>query len=85
MNALSSEEVVAKVKQIIAEVLKVNEAGITPQSKIVEDLGADSLDKVSLLMMLEDQFGKQISDDDAKLLVTVDDVLTLINRLQAAA
>jgi acyl carrier protein len=69
----------AKVKQIIAEKLGVGEDKVTPQASFVDDLGADSLDQVELIMALEDEFGVEIPDEDAEKLKTVKDALDYIN------
>jgi acyl carrier protein len=68
-----------KVKQIIAEKLGVGEDKVTPQASFVDDLGADSLDQVELIMALEDEFGVEIPDEDAEKLKTVKDALDYIN------
>ena len=60
-----------KVKQIIVEQLQVDEAEVTPSASFQEDLGADSLDLVEVVMDLEDQFGLKIPDEDARELTTV--------------
>ncbi len=71
-----------KVKQIIAEKLGVSEDNITPQSSFVDDLGADSLDQVELIMALEDEFDLEIPDEDAEKLRTVKDALAYIDSKQ---
>ncbi len=68
-------EIAKQVSDVIQEVLRVEPARIQPATKISDDLGADSLDIVSLLMALEEAFGQNISDEQAKNLVTVDDVI----------
>ena len=67
-----------KLKEILADVLGVEEDNIKPESKFVEDLGADSLDLVELIMAFEDKFAIDISDEDAEKMVTVKDVLDYI-------
>lgn len=67
-----------KMKQIIAEKLGVSEDKITPQASFVDDLGADSLDQVELIMALEDEFDMEIPDEDAEKLKTVKDALDYI-------
>ena len=67
-----------KVKKIIAEQLSVSEDQITPQASFVEDLGADSLDTVELVMALEENFDIQIPDEDAEKIVTVGDAIQYI-------
>jgi acyl carrier protein len=60
-----------KVKKIIAEQLGVSEDQITDDAKFIEDLGADSLDQVELIMALEEEFGADIPDEDAEKMTTV--------------
>ena len=67
-----------KVKELLANQLNLDKEKITASSKIVEDLGADSLDVVELLMTLEDECGIVVSDEDAVKIVTVGDIITLI-------
>ena len=62
------------IEKIIAENLKIDEASITDDSKIIEDLGADSLDIVELVMQLEEQFDIEIPDEDSETLLTVSDI-----------
>jgi acyl carrier protein len=64
-------DVVAKVKQIIAEQLGVDEPEIKNDSNFVDDLGADSLDQVELVMAFEEEFGIEIPDDEAEKITTV--------------
>ena len=68
-----------KVKQIIAEKLGVGEDKVTQQASFVDDLGADSLDQVELIMALEDEFGIEIPDEDAEKLKTVQDAINYLN------
>ena len=68
----------AKVKRIIVEQLGVDETKVTPQASFVDDLGADSLDVVELVMALEEEFGLEISDEDAEGLTTVADAIKYI-------
>ena len=72
----------SKVKQIIAEKLGVGEDSVTPQASFVDDLGADSLDQVELIMALEDEFDMEIPDEDAEKLKTVKDALDYIDSKQ---
>lgn len=67
-----------KMKQIIAEKLGVSEDKVTPQASFVDDLGADSLDQVELIMALEDEFNIEIPDEDAEKIRTVKDALDYI-------
>ena len=64
-------DVAEKVKKIIVEQLGVDEAEVTPDASFVEDLGADSLDTVELIMVLEEEFGIEIPDEDAEKIVHV--------------
>jgi len=68
-------ELEGKVKQIIAEKLGVSEDKVTPQAAFVDDLGADSLDQVELIMAFEDAFDVEIPDEDAEKLKTVKDAM----------
>jgi len=68
----------SKMKQIIAEKLGVSEDKVTPQASFVDDLGADSLDQVELIMALEDEFNIEIPDEDAEKIRTVKDALDYI-------
>ena len=71
-------ELEEKVKQIIIDQLGVDGEEVTPQAKFVEDLGADSLDTVELVMALEEEFGIEIPDEDAEKIVTVKDAIDYI-------
>ncbi|OFW64570.1 MAG: acyl carrier protein [Actinobacteria bacterium RBG_19FT_COMBO_36_27] len=68
-----------KLKEVLVNVLGVKEEDIKSESKFVDDLGADSLDLVELIMALEDKFGVEISDEDAEKIVTVKDALDYID------
>jgi acyl carrier protein len=67
-----------KVQQIITEQLGIDEEEITLESQIVEDLGADSLDVIELLMMFEEEFDIEITDEESEKLLTVGDVVEYI-------
>ena len=67
-----------KVKRIIVEELGVEESAVSPEAKFIEDLGADSLDTVELVMRLEEEFGLEIPDDDAEKILTVRDAVQYI-------
>ena len=66
------------VKAIIVEQLGVDEAEVTPTASFVEDLGADSLDTVELVMAFEEKFGIEIPDEDAEKITTVKDAISYI-------
>ncbi len=68
-----------KVKKIIAEQLAVSEEECKPGASFVDDLGADSLDQVELVMALEEEFNIEISDEDAEKIKTVQDTLTYVS------
>ncbi len=70
-----------KIQAMLAEALNVSADKVTPDAKIVDDLGADSLDVVELLSQLEEEYGIIIPDDEAESLVTVADVANAIERL----
>ncbi|MBE5820944.1 MAG: acyl carrier protein [Clostridiales bacterium] len=75
---MSSEEVFDKVKEIIVEQLGVVENAVTMEASFIDDLGADSLDIVELIMALEEEFDLEIPDTDAEKVVTVGDVVDYI-------
>lgn len=68
-----------RVKQIVAEQLGVDEGQVTNDASFMEDLGADSLDTVELVMALEEEFDIEISDEDAEKIQTVQDAIDYIN------
>ncbi|MDH5720777.1 MAG: acyl carrier protein [Spirochaetia bacterium] len=68
-----------KIKKIIAEQLGVDESEISPESHFIDDLGADSLDTVELVMALEEEFGIEVPDEDAEKIQTVGDVAKYID------
>lgn len=67
-----------KVKDIVVEQLGVNADQVVPEAKFIEDLGADSLDTVELIMALEEEFGIEVPDEEAEKLVSVGDVIRYI-------
>ena len=73
-----------KVKSIIVEQLGVDEEEVTPDASFVDDLGADSLDTVELVMAFEEEFGVEIPDDAAESIVTVGDAVKFIKEKAAA-
>ncbi len=76
----SNEEILAKVKAVVAEKLNVGEDQISVDSRFVEDLGADSLDQVELIMALEDEFGLKIPEEEAEQLETVGRAIEYIEK-----
>lgn len=79
---MSSEEVFDKVKEIIVEQLGAAENAVTLDASFIDDLGADSLDIVELIMSLEEEFDMEIPDSDAEKIVTVNDVVEYIKNNQ---
>jgi acyl carrier protein len=73
--AQSSED---RLKKIIADQLSVNEDDVVPEASFIDDLNADSLDLVELIMSLEEEFGVKISDDDATKIQTVQDAMNYL-------
>jgi acyl carrier protein len=67
----TEEEVVEKVKNVVVEQLGVSEEEVSKEASYTDDLGADSLDTVELVMALEEEFGTEIADEDAEKLTTV--------------
>lgn len=70
----------ARVLKVIAEQFGIPEAEITPEKKIVADLGADSLDAIEIAMAIEDEFNIEINDEEIEKCVTVQDVYDLVSR-----
>src|SRR5213596_1367167 len=75
---MAEKSIEEKVKDIIVEQLGVNPEQVTPQASFIEDLGADSLDIVELVMAFEEEFGVEVPDEDAEKLQTVGDVINYI-------
>jgi acyl carrier protein len=73
-----SDEVLNEIKSIISELLDIPEAEINPESRFREDLEADSLDLVELIMEFEDEFGGEISDEDAQSITTVGEAVDYV-------
>ena len=69
-----------KVKKIIAEKLSVDLEEVVPEASFVDDLGADSLDLVELIMSMEEEFDTDISDEDAEQITTVKDAIDFVNK-----
>ena len=80
---MGSEEIFEKVKGIIVEQLGVAEAAVTMDASFIDDLGADSLDIVELIMALEEEFDMEIPDADAEKVATVTDVVEYIKEHMA--
>jgi acyl carrier protein len=80
--SLSVEE---KVKQIVVNQLGVEESAVIGKAKFIEDLGADSLDIVELVMAMEEAFGVDIPDEEAENIRTVDDAVSYIKKAEADA
>jgi len=76
---MSGEE---KIKKIICAQLEVNEKDVVPEASFVDDLGADSLDQVELIMAMEEEFDISISDEEAEKIVTVRDAIDYVEKNQ---
>ncbi|MCS7181138.1 MAG: acyl carrier protein [bacterium] len=77
---MNREEIAKTIKDIIVEKLGVNPAEVTEEAAFVEDLGADSLDTVELVMDFEEKFGLEIPDEDAEKIKTVKDAIDYIEK-----
>ncbi len=75
---MSDKSIEERVKDIIVEQLGVNADQVTPEAKFIEDLGADSLDTVELVMAFEEEFGLEVPDEAAEKLLSVGDVINYI-------
>ncbi|MGC9529854.1 MAG: acyl carrier protein [Candidatus Bipolaricaulaceae bacterium] len=74
-------EIADRVREIIAEQLMADLEGVTDEASFIDDLGADSLDTVELIMEFEDEFGIEIPDEDAEKIQTVGEAIAYIDRL----
>jgi len=79
---MSEKSIEQRVKDIIVEQLGVKSEQVTPEAKFIEDLGADSLDTVELVMALEEEFGNEIPDEQAEKLQSVGDVIKYVEDQQ---
>ena len=73
-----ADDVSSKVKKIVADHLGIDESKVTEESSFIDDLGADSLDTVELVMAFEEEFGSEISDSEAEKILTVNDAIKFI-------
>ena len=80
MAVATKKEFVEKVRQIVSEQLGVDEAEVTPSASFVDDLGADSLDQVELVMALEEAFDLEIGDEDAEKILTVQNAIDYVEK-----
>ena len=80
---MADKTIEEKVKDIIVEQLGVNPEQVTPSASFIEDLGADSLDTVELVMAFEEEFGVEIPDDQAETIVTVGDAIKFLEKASA--
>ena len=78
-----AENIQEKVTEIIVEQLGVSADQVKPESKMIEDLGADSLDAVELVMAVEEEFGIEVPDDEAEKLVSVGDIIAHVENAGA--
>ena len=81
---MDREEILAKIQVITADRLGVDESDVTPDASFREDLEADSLDLVELIMELEEQFGMEIPDEEAEKITTVEEAVDYVVEHQAA-
>ncbi|MGI8650284.1 MAG: acyl carrier protein [Rubrobacter sp.] len=80
---MDREEILQKIQEIAADRLGVEEAEVTPEASFREDLEADSLDLVELIMELEEQFGMEIPDEDAEKITTVEEAVDYVGEHQS--
>tara|TARA_B100000745_G_scaffold236118_1_gene159282 strand:+ start:253 stop:492 length:240 start_codon:yes stop_codon:yes gene_type:complete len=73
-----SDDIQSKVKKIVSDHLGIEETKVTDESSFIDDLGADSLDTVELVMAFEEEFGSEISDSEAEKILTVGDAIKFI-------
>ena len=75
-----ADDVASKVKKIVADHLGIDEAKVVEEASFIDDLGADSLDTVELVMAFEEEFGAEISDSEAEKILTVGDAIKFIEK-----
>ena len=80
MAVATKKEIVEKVRQIVSEQLGVDEAEVTPSASFIDDLGADSLDQVELVMALEEAFNLEVGDEDAEKILTVQNAIDYVEK-----
>ena len=73
-----ADDVASKVKKIVADHLGIDDAKVTEEASFIDDLGADSLDTVELVMAFEEEFGSETSDSEAEKILTVGDAIKFI-------
>ena len=78
-----TKDISSKVKKMVADHLGVEEVKVTDESNFIDDLGADSLDTVELVMSFEEEFGSEISDSEAEKILTVGDAIKFIESKSA--
>ena len=78
-----ADDISSKVKEIVADHLGIDEAKVSEESSFIDDLGADSLDTVELVMAFEEEFGSEISDSEAEKILTVGDAIKFIESKSA--
>lgn len=78
-----ADNIQEKVTEIIVEQLGVSADQVKPESKMIEDLGADSLDAVELVMAVEEEFGIEVPDEEAEKLITVGDIIAHVEKFES--
>ncbi len=83
-HGMGRDEILERIREIAADRLGVDEGEVTPEASFREDLEADSLDLVELIMELEEQFGMEIPDEEAERITTVDEAVNYVTEHQTA-